>query len=237
MLLPREHGTYGEVLFPLISVLVLGTPNPGVWGLVSVTVGGYLAHEGVIVLNGGRGPRAQRDQGRQAWKSVLVFGGLAVMGALVAMTSLTRDAWIASASAAAVSSVALANAFRGTEHSLSGEVLAAIALPAWAVPIGLQGGMFWADALTVWGAWAAGYTGATGVVHVIIARTRQQPSRRPMFVAVIGAAIGPLVSLAALPLSATTLVMLALPVTARSLRRVGWSVIAASVATLMALVI
>ncbi len=233
MLLPREHGTYGEVLFPLVSALILGTPNPGVWGLVAVTLGGYLAHEGVIVLSGWRGPRAAREQRGLAWRSVAVFGGLALMGAAVAAPSLTRDAWVAAAAVAAASLVALGNAVRGAEHSLGGEVLAAIVLPAWAVPAGLQGGMAWAEVLPIWGAWVAGYVGATGVVHVIIARTRQQPLMRPLLVAVAGAAAGPFVSLAAVPLSVATLLMLGLPVTARSLRRVGWSVIAASVATLV----
>lgn len=79
-LLPHEHGTYGEVLFPLASALVLGQANPAAWGLTLVAIAGFLAHEGFVVLLGSRGGRARRESSPAAWRSVSVFGALAIIG-------------------------------------------------------------------------------------------------------------------------------------------------------------
>lgn len=233
MLVPKEHGTYGELLFPLVAAIVLGSPNAGVWSLAAIALGGFLGHEGARVLVGGRGPRAQRDQRTAAWRSLGVCGGLALAGAVVATPVLTSDAWTAATIAAALSLLAIVSAAVGAEHSLAGETLAAVALPAWALPVAVQGGVSWIAAMVLAGTWICGYVGATGVVHVVIARTRKRPVTLPAIVAVTGALAGPAVSSAALPLSAAVAVLLVLPVTAHRLRHVGWGVVAASAGTLV----
>jgi len=77
LLLPQEHGTYGELLFPLVSALLLTTSGRASWGLVGLALGGFLAHEGFSVLVGTRGTRAQRRARPEAWRSVATFGTLA----------------------------------------------------------------------------------------------------------------------------------------------------------------
>ena len=81
ILWPREHGTYGELLFPLMSALLLARPGRAAWGLSLLAVGGFLAHEGFSVLAGARGLRAKRDAHAVAWRSVAIFGGAALLGA------------------------------------------------------------------------------------------------------------------------------------------------------------
>lgn len=237
MLLPREHGTYGEIAFPLITALVLGSWNLAVWGLVLVAVGGYLAHEGFLVLTGGRGPRARREQRQAAVMSVATFGAIALSGASFSLSALTPDAWIGALAASGLSMVAVASALIGREHTLPGELLAAIALPAWGVPVALQGGVPWFTALTAWGVWSLGYAAATFVVHVVIRRTKGQSVSAALAGTVACAVAGPIVSLAAIPLSVAALTLAWLPVTAKRLRHVGWTVIAASVLTLIWLTI
>lgn len=233
VLLPREHGTYGEIAFPLITALVLGSPTLAVWGLVLVAVGGYLAHEGLLVLTGGRGPRARREQRHAAAMSVATFGAIALAGASFALSALTPDARIGAVAACGLSGVAIASALIGREHTLPGELLAAVALPAWGVPVAVQGGVPWSTALTIWGVWSLGYAAATFVVHVVIRRTKGQSATAALAGTVMCAVAGLVVSLAALPLSIAALALAWSPVTARSLRHVGWSVIAASVLTLI----
>lgn len=236
MLLPHEHGTYGEIAFPLATALILGTPDAGVWGLVMIAAGGYLAHEGFLVLIGGRGPRARREQKRAAVVSIAVFGAIALGGAALAVPALTPDARTGMFVAVALSALAILSAWIGKEHSMPGELLAAAALPAWGLPVALQGGVGWPQALTVWGVWSAGYAAATCVVHVVINRTKRQPTGAALAGTAAFALAGPLVSLAALPFSLAVLAPAWLPVSAKRLRDVGWLVIAASVVTLVILV-
>lgn len=237
VLLPREHGTYGELAFPLATALVLGSTHRGVWGLVLVAVGGYLAHEGLLVLTGGRGPRARREQRHAAVISVASFGAIALAGASFSLSALTPDARIGALAACGLSGVAIASALIGREHTLPGELLAAFALPAWGVPVALQGGVPWAPALTVWAVWSLGFAAATCVVHVVIRRTKGQPVAAALAGTVLFAVAGPVVAPAAIPLSLAALILAWLPVSAKRLRHVGWAVIAASVATLVWMVI
>lgn len=237
LLFPREHGTYGEIAFPLVTALILGTPNRGVWGLVLFAVGGYLAHEGVLVLAGGRGPRARRDYRLAALISIAMFGAMGLAGAWLALPVLTPAAWTGTMLSAGLSAAAIASALIGREHTLPGELLAAFALPAWGVPMALQGGVPWATALTAWGAWSFGYAAATCVVHVVIRRTKGAPVAAALTGTLVCAIAGPVVSMSALPLSGAALTLAWLPVSAKRLRHVGWTVIAASALTLVLLII
>ncbi len=233
VLLPREHGTYGELAFPLVTALILGSPNRGVWGLGLVAVGGYLAHEGLLVLTGGRGPRAQRELRHAAVTSIVTFGVIALAGAWLALPVLMPAAQMGALVACGLSVIAITSALIGREHTLPGELLAAVALPAWGVPVALQGGVPWATALSVWAVWSLGYAAATCVVHVVIRRTKGQPVTSALAGTVLFAMAGPVVAPAAIPLSLAALVLAWLPVSAKRLRHVGWAVIAASVATLV----
>lgn len=233
MLLPSEHGTYGVIAFPLITALVLGSPNRAVWGLVLFAVGGYLAHEGFLVLTGGRGPRARREQRGAALLSLATFGAVGLAGASLSLPGLTSAAQLGALAACGLSAVAMASALTGREHTLPGELLAALALPAWGVPVGLQGGVPWPAALTVWGVWSCGYAAATCVVHVAIRRTKGQSVSAALGGTIVCAAVGPVVSPAAIPLSLAALALAWLPISAKRLRHVGWTVIAASVLTLV----
>lgn len=233
MLLPREHGTYGEIAFPLITALLLGSPNRAGWGLVLFAVGGYLAHEGVLVLTGGRGPRARREQRAAAVMSVATFGAIALAGASLSLSALTSAAQIGALVACGLSAIAIASAVIGREHTLPGELVAALALPAWGVPVALQGGVPWHIALAVWGVWSFGYAAATCVVHVVIRRTKGQSVTAALAGTILCAVAGPVVSLAAIPLSLAALALAWLPVSAKRLRHVGWTVIGASVLTLI----
>lgn len=169
VLLPHEHGAYGEVLFPLASALVLGQTNQAVWGLTLVAVAGFLAHEGFVVLLGSRGTRARRESNAPAWRSVGAFGALAVIGVSLAWPGLTPDVERGFALAAILSAAALAVAWLGREHSLGGELLAALALTSWCVPVALAGAVSAHTAMTVWMIWCGVYALATVVVHSVIA--------------------------------------------------------------------
>lgn len=174
LLLPREHGTYGEVLFPLLSALVLGEANRAAWGLTLVALAGFLAHEGFVVLLGSRGARTRREASGAAWRSVGLFGAAALAGAAVAWPGLAQTAELGLVLAAALSIAAIAAAWLGWERGLAGELLAALALTSWSVPVALAGAVPLVTALSVWTIWCVVYGLATVIVHAIIAGTIRQ---------------------------------------------------------------
>lgn len=250
LLVPREHGTYGELLFPLVTVAVLGAPGRAAWGLALLALGGYLAHEGLVVALGARGSRAQREQRAAARRSLLVFGGAAVAGAALAVPGLDPRTSTGSALAAGLSAVALAAAWTGRERTLAGEALAAVALPAWSVPVGLAAGLSWRTVLSVWTVWAIAFVAATCAVHAVISRTTRRGGRLER-AAGLAAAAGGLAAAAALgragllergidvallPAAAAALAVIALPVRATRLRQIGWSFMAVAAVTLLLLV-
>ena len=68
MLLPREHGAYGQLLFPRLSALLIGRPAPGA--------------------------RALHEQGGDARRSVALFGGFCAVTGAVSLFVLPRPALI-----------------------------------------------------------------------------------------------------------------------------------------------
>ena len=92
-LLPREHGAYGQITFPLLAALLgAGVSTSGLL-MTAATVAGFLGHEPAAVLLGLRGARSKRDLARRAtrWLGCAVTLGLAAgIGALLTMPSQVR---------------------------------------------------------------------------------------------------------------------------------------------------
>lgn len=122
-----------------------------------------------MVLVGSRGARARRESNTPAWRSVIVFGALVVFGVALAWSGLTPAVEGGFTLAAILSGAALAAAWLGREHSLGGELLAALALTSWCVPVALAGAVPVGTTLTVWMIWSVVYALATVIVHSVIA--------------------------------------------------------------------
>lgn len=251
LLLPQEHGTYGEILFPLVAALTLGSAGPAAWGIAATALGGFLAHEGFVVLLGRRGPRARREHARPAWRSVALFGGIAVAGMALAATRLEADAWQGLALASVLSGLAVLMAWLGRERTIGGEVLAAVALSAWSVPTALAAGVSWRLALTIWAVWSVAFAVATCAVQVVIARTTRRGTHPwalagGLMLSIAGPAAAVLLTrsgaapggaaVTLLPSSLAALAVMAAPISARRLRDIGWAFIAICVATLALMV-
>lgn len=246
ILWPREHGTYGELMFPLLSSLLLAQPGHAAWGLSLMAVGGFLAHEGFSVLAGTRGVRAQRNGRPAAWRSVALFGSAALFGAAWAAPSLTSAILTAAGVAAALSVASVALAWFGREHTLVGELMAALTLSSWCVPVALAGGLAVPVAAAIWAIWTGVFGVATCAVHLVIARSTRRPVSLAMALGWLLAVATPAVvwsfaraghvpDLAlAIPLPAlvTFVALVGAPVRATHLRQIGWSVIGVSGLTL-----
>lgn len=247
--LPREHGAYGQMAFPLVTAF--GVAGVSVAGLLLATavIAAFLAHEPAAVRFGQRGVRAAREYGTAAarWLWVCAAIGLgAGIGAVLILHPSIR--W--SLAVPAVPAIVLIGAMvEGREKSWYGETAAALAFAGAAVPVALAAGARPAAAWHVAIPFALLFATTTLAVRVVILRVRGGGSPRAMAAtrrAVLAMSIGALAIVAALTVArvvsmtmlmaaapglATAIVVAARPPAATRLRVVGWSLVAVSTLT------
>ncbi len=245
VLLPREHGAYAQLAFPLLSGLVVGGPTlPGV-ALGLAVVCAFLSYEPAAVLLGVRGVRLQREEGGAARRqlAVLAPAALALAAAgLVQAPPRTRLLMLVPAALAALL-VPLLPARR--VKTLAGETVTASALAAMHLPIAAAGGVrgvaLWGPALV----WFVAFFLATLAVHAIKARLKQRdPWLGPLAVwSTIAVGAGAVAIAIGLPPLRLPALALALPLGAvlaanaahvhpRALKRVGWMLVASDILAL-----
>lgn len=249
VLLPKEHGAYGQVIFPLVSVFGVAGSSPAGLAVSVAVVAGFLAHEPASIVLGLRGPRAKRELSSAAarWLGVCLAVGLAA--ALTAVIIIDPSArW--SLLVPAVPAVFLVGAMiSGYEKSWYGETAAAFAFAGVAVPVAMAAGAPTADALAVAIPFAVLFITTTLAVRVVILRVRgggdphaAAATRRATLM--ISAAsfvlitamtligwLAPPVPIASAPGLLTAALVAARPPAAARLRTLGWTLVAVSTLT------
>ncbi len=240
-LIPREHGAYAELGFPLLSGLALGSPGAAAWLFVAAAMLLFVANEPLVVLLGGRGKRLQQELAGPARRQLALLGGLGAAAGVAAL-------WLAPPSARllallpAVFTLALVPVVLGGHlKSLRGEVVAAAAFSAMHLPVAAAGGV---TGVLLWGPaamWFVTTVVATLCVHAIKSRiTGATPWVVPgAFWAALVALAGVVAALVwapdwralavatSLPLVGVAVInRLALP--PKKLKLVGWTVVAAN---------
>jgi hypothetical protein len=246
---PREHGAYGQLLFPIATAMAIGKPDLSALCLAAAVSCAFLAHEPLLVLLGGRGLRAQRDDRPRASKWLAGFAVLAATFGIAAHL-LTPDLWKATLIPGLLGAVLLLLVVAGFGRSVFAESLTAIALASVAYPVALLCGATAVAALTCAAVFGAGMASASIAVRAVIARTRNPPAAGARAGAVVFS-IGVIAVLAwlqfeahadravvwtALPLTLVSIALAAIAPQAKHLRRVGWTLIATTIATAAALV-
>jgi len=247
--LPREHGAYGQMAFPLVTAFAVA--GVSVAGLLFATavIAAFLAHEPAAVRLGQRGIRAAREYdaaaARWLWACVAIAVGAAIGGALILNPSIRWSLAIPAVPAL----VLIAAMVQGREKSWYGEIAAALAFAGAAVPVTLAAGAPPAAAWHVAVPFALLFATTTLAVRVVILRVRGGGSPRAVLAtrrAVLAMSIGALaiiaaltaarivsmtMLIAALPGLATAIVVAGRPPAAARLRVVGWSLVAVSTLT------
>jgi len=249
VLVPREHGAYGQLLFPLISALLIGRPAPGAYLLGAAAVAVFLAHEPLLVVLGQRGIRAAREQSIDARRSLALFGGFGGVTGAVALLVLPHAALLFLLLPLALGMLVGLVVFMHRERTTGGELLVAVALASVSVPVALAGDVGRVPALTIFVVFAAVSVAATLAVRSMIARVAKKdgPSRPTaaaftlaiMAAIVVGSLAGflsPIAPYAALPVCAVALGLTARPPLPRHLRTVGWTLVGATTLTMLVLV-
>lgn len=237
-LAPKEHGAWGQVSVPLVVALGLGEPT---WTSCAIAVAVlllFLAHEPLVVLLGQRGTRQLREVGSSARTRLVALSIAAVLlggGAMFESAWNVRWTALASLSLAAVAITVFL--VQNSERTLWGELWAALTLPSALVPTALASGVDNRVAFACWLslalAYAAGVFGVRGLIrgHREGSRRTGWPGLLSTLVAILGlAGLSAAAALAAALFWGITATTRALNPGVKSLRRVGWSLVAASVA-------
>ena len=247
-LVPKEHGAYAQLGLPLLTGLCMGKPG---WFSLLLSVGflaALLAHEPLLVAMGRRGPRARRDDGARArfrLMGLLALGSASLSAVLAFAPHTVRGALVIPATLGIVTGLVL---LADAERSLLGEWVAAAALSSTIVPLSVAGGRSPAEALQAFVVFVLGFFASVSAVRASIATkkhgvgiaSRLMPVLATGAVGLIlaGLRVVPLwVPIAAAPMVAGAVVLAAFPPPPRALMRVGWMLVATSVATAALVVI
>ena len=255
-MVPREHGAYAELLFPILSVLLGGAPTTSTWLLAIGAIGAFLANEPLLVLFGQRGTRMQREESDRAKRALLIFSlvalGAGVGGLLIASAPVQYAVVVPLLLGVTLVMLAI----QGLERSMFGEGLAAVTLSSIAIPLGLSAGLGLRVTLSIALLWLTTSLLGTAVVRLTVARTKAKTDeelrrvgfKRGMLILVCSLVIivgvvgltgsreGLLTLAAAMPVALVVLAVAALQPTARRLRLMGWSLVAANLCSLIAVV-
>jgi len=248
---PREHGAYGQLLFPIATALAVGRPGLGALALAAAAVCAFMAHEPLLVILGQRGPRAAREQGARAWRWFSAFAALAVAFAIAALVALPSVARVALGAPVAIGLLVGAIIFSRREHTVGGEVVTAAALAALASPLALGSRATPIAARTIALVFVAAFVSATLCVHGVILRTRTPPATGARVTGATAATlavaalavlaqvhvVAASASWAALPMCAGGVALVTAPPSTRQLRTVGWTLVATTALTSLVLVV
>lgn len=238
-LLPREHGAYVQLCAPLVAGFALTGAEIAAVLFAVGALAAFVVNEPLLILLGHRGRRARDRDGRQARVMLVVLATIALSSG-VAGFAITDDAARSMAIAAlAPAAIVVWLAWRKRERTLGGELVTAVVLTGAGAPVSVAAGITWSTAAALWAAWAVGYACTVIAIHRVLARHRRPASRVDHLtaVALVGVVIGAVVlrgpALVALPLAASSLVLVVWPPRATKLRAIGFALVGASILSIV----
>ena len=251
-LLPREHGAYAQLGFPLVTGLAYSRGDLGAVGFAVAAIALFLAHEPVAVLAGVRGTRLQEQLRRPSRRRVLALGGAAALGLAAAIALAPPRAWLAALLPGGLALLLLPLLGTRRLKSLPGETLVAAVFSSSVLPLALSGPVSWRTAAVAAVGWFAAVLPALCSGHAITVAFKGKAEGRWTLAAApaaaatvgLGAVIGALALpawgldlLAVLPPAAAVLALAWIRPHPKYLKRVGWTMVAADTATLALLLI
>lgn len=184
-LLPKEHGAYAELIFPLITALALGNLRMAQWFLAFAAVAAFLAHESVLVIVGNRGSRARsRLTGQAKWTSTILL--------LIACTTAALGLWQAPVATLRAMLIPLLLTvllipliLSHHEKTLAGELLVALILSSALIPVARAGDVGFETATVAGLVWFAVFSFETLTVRAVKAHIRTDTETGPLAHAIV----------------------------------------------------
>jgi hypothetical protein len=243
-LVPKEHGAYFQLAVPLITALLMGRATTSALLFTFSAIAAFLSHESLLVLIGRRGLRARRENGERATRWLAILATLAFATGAAAWTTaplgMTVIPLLPLGMAVAVGGLIALRLERG----MFGEILVGAALASAALPVAWAAGVPPGAAWTAWIGWMIVAGAGTAAVRSII-----ESNKKPLFrttclirIAIVAvatfaiAAHWPWAAIAAGPTVALAVAWSAMPPHPRYLRRVGWTLAAATLSASVILI-
>ncbi len=205
-----------------------------------------------MILSGGRGGRAKREEGQRAGLRAAVLAGAALASGLGGLWLAPTEARAAALIPAGLGLLLAPLTLTRREKTTLGELLVALALPSTMIPVAMAADVYAATAVIAAGVWMVVFSLGTLTVRAIIARAKKSvrpawpPALAPVLSAIaiatalalaLGDAIPALAAIAVVPTALVALVFGLLEVHPRNLRRMGWSLVGSNFAVLAALIV
>jgi len=253
-LLPKEHGAYAELAFPLVTGLSLAAPSLPAMALGMAAVFFFLAHEPLAVVLGARGKRIKdqtgdraRARGRLLLACGLILGAAGILGA-------GRSVWPWVLAPLLAGGLLVPLVLAGHQKSFLGEMAVVTAFSTLPLPLAVASGVAPGSACSAAGVWWGSFFLGTLEVHAIKVRHKDRgrsswtrwvsPWASGVAVAgtlglvLAGRGLVPVPwALAVLPPSAAVFVLSLLRVHPRNLKKVGWLLVGANSLSLLILVL
>ena len=251
-MLPREHGAYFQLLLPVLAGLVLARGAAGGWWLCGAAVATFLMHEPLVVLLGQRGERRLRRDTRVARTCMTAAVGVGTACLALGAFTIGSEARVLLALPLVLGAQLLLAVLGGQERTTSGELLAVLALSAWASPVAAAGGVPTSQALLLWGFFSVVFIASTLAVRAVLAARRPGAPRQVLRAGTVGLNVavlvaaalvftampsGSLLPLALLPGGLVSLAVAGLLPSTKHLMRVGWTLAAGTAASAAAVVV
>jgi hypothetical protein len=250
-LIPREHGAYAQLGFPLLTGLIYSGGHPGAVAFSVAAIALFLAHEPLAVLAGVRGERLRTELARPARRRLLFLAGAAVAGLVAAIGLAPPLAWMAAVLPAGLGLLLLPLLGTRRLKTIPAEAIVAAVFSTSVLPLALSDAVGLLEAGLAAAVWYAAFLPSIFAVHAVKAALKKRPEERWILRAapvlstlVLGAVIagGLLLPegadlLAAVPPVAVALGVAARPPHPRHLKRLGWMMVAADVVALVLLLV
>lgn len=252
-MLPREHGAYSQMALPVVTSLVFTGAAPVALLFALAVVCGFLAHEPLALLVGGRGARARRETAVPAavWCTITVLAMVAGGVAAFQMTPASVR-WAFLLPLIPATHVAV-NVFRKQENCPSTQISVALAFAFATLPMCLSAGVGGVTAALIAFVFASVYVTAVLCVRSIVLSKRgggnpaaSRATRHALVLVALGSSLtmGIAVASALVPWASVTAIIPGLAAavalaTRRSpppLKVVGWSLALTSMAAALILI-
>ncbi|MDX1673929.1 MAG: YwiC-like family protein, partial [Longimicrobiales bacterium] len=166
-LMPREHGAYAQLGFPLATGLIYARGDLAGAGFAIAAAALFLAHEPVAVLAGVRGKRLQEQLRQPARRRVVALAAAAGLGLAMAVGLAPQRAWMAALVPGGLAILLLPLLGTRKLKSLPGETLVAAVFSTSLMPVALCGPVSWRSAVVAAAVWFAAVIPAILSVHAI----------------------------------------------------------------------
>lgn len=234
---PKEHGAYAILAIPMLTAIIsAGQTIVGIC-VAGASIAGFLAHEPLLVALGHRGARAQRTTPAAQHRLGVLLWTTVICG-VVAIVIGSTDVRYALVACGVLALISFMIAIAGKHRTLGGQLWGIVGLSVPCVPILLAGQQSPLLTVEAWATWLIGFGATTLAVRGVIAAQKRQT--RAFHMSVVGGlsvavavltASGFTLPIVTLPMVAMAWYLLFAPPPAKQLRRVGWSLVAGTVAS------